>query len=78
MAFTADEIQKLFTYHAPKPGQPERYEAIRSAARNLATVIVENTPSSADQSAAIRYLRECVMTANASIAMESPPPAAAS
>lgn len=70
MAFTLEDIQDLFTYHAPKPGQPERYEAIRTAAKNLASVIVANTQSSADQSASIRHLREAVMTANASIALE--------
>jgi hypothetical protein len=70
MAFSDGEIDDLFTYHAPKPGQPERYQAIRESARSLAKVIVANTPASADQSAAIRLLRECVMTANASIALE--------
>lgn len=67
---TDEEIEDLFTYHAPKPGQPERYQAIREAAKNLAKVIVANTPPSADQSASIRELRVCVMTANASIALE--------
>ena len=42
--------------------------AIREAAKNLAKVIVNNTPPSADQSAAIRLLRESVMTANSAIA----------
>lgn len=70
MPFTPEDIQELFTYHAPKPGQPERYEAIRTAARAFATVLIENTLPSADQSAAIRSLRECVMTANSSIALE--------
>ena len=70
MKITAEDIEDLFTYHAPKEGQPERYQAIREAAKNLATVIVGNTPTSADQSAAIRHLREAVMTANASIALE--------
>lgn len=70
MAFSEAEIEELFTYHAPKAGQPERYQAIREAAKNLANVIVANTPASADQSAAIRHLRECTFTANASIALE--------
>lgn len=70
MPFTPEDIQELFTYHAPKPGQPERYEAIRTAARAFASVLIENTVPSADQSAAIRALRECVWTANASIALE--------
>lgn len=69
---TVEEIEDIFTYHAPMPGQPERYRAIREAAKDLALVIIENTPKSADQSAAIRELRLCVMTANASIALEKP------
>jgi hypothetical protein len=70
MAFTEAEIEDLFTYHAPKPGQQERYQAIRESAKGLAKTIVANTPASADQSAAIRHLREAVMTANSSIALE--------
>jgi len=64
------DIDDLFTYHPPKPDQIPRYEAIREAARVFARVLEQNTPSSADQTAAIRKLRECVMTANASIALE--------
>lgn len=67
---THEEINRLFTYHPPKPGQPERYTAIRDVARVLAQTIIDNTPAGADQSAAIRKLRECVMTANAAIALE--------
>lgn len=70
MPFTPEDIQELFTYHAPKPDQLERYEAIRTAARAFATVLVANTQPSADQTTAIRHLRDSVMTANASIALE--------
>jgi len=70
MPITPQELDDWFTYHAPKGNQPERYVLIRDTARALADVIVNNTPSSADQTAAIRKLRECVMTANAAIAME--------
>jgi hypothetical protein len=65
-----DKIEDLFTYHAPEGGQPAQYEAIRSAAKTFAHVVVANTPASADQTAAIRKLRECVMTANAAIALK--------
>jgi hypothetical protein len=68
---TREEIDAVFTYHAPSDEQKVRYEAIRKTARVLAYVIVDNTKTSADQSAAIRLLRECVMTANASIALEN-------
>lgn len=70
MPITDAEIDNIFSYHAPKAGQLERYENIRAAAREFAKVLVVNTPTSADQSAAIRELRICVMTANASIALE--------
>ncbi len=67
---TDKQIEEWFTYHSPKEGQPARYEAIRSKAKELAKVIAENTPPSADQTFAIRQLRMAVMTANASIALE--------
>jgi len=64
------QIENWFTYHAPKDDQPQRYQAIRDKAKELALVIAANTKSSADQTAALRYLRICIMTANASIALE--------
>jgi len=65
-----DKIDDLFTYHRPEGDQPARYDAIRTKAKELAHVIVDHTPPSADQTAAIRKLRECVMTANAAIALK--------
>ena len=62
------DLDNLFTYHSPKDDQPERYQRIRVAAKHLAQTIVDCTPPSADQSAAIRYVREASMTANAAIA----------
>lgn len=67
---TEEDLDKWFTYHAPKPGQPEQYERIRSVAKMFARTIMENTPQCADQTAAIRKVREAVMTANAAIACE--------
>lgn len=65
---TEEQLENWFSYHRPEPDQPAKYEAIRDAARDFASVVIENTPASADQSAAIRKIREAVMTANASIA----------
>jgi hypothetical protein len=70
MPFTPEDIADIFTYHAPREDQPERYQAIREAAKAFAIVLVSNTKPSADQTASVRLLRECVMTANASIALE--------
>ncbi len=67
---TQTELRAQFTYHSPKGDQPDRYVLIREAGFQLAATIVDNTPPSADQSAAIRKVREAVMTANAAIALE--------
>lgn len=66
-----EAIENWFSYHAPSGDQPDRYAKIRDKAKELAFVILECTPMCADQSAAIRKLREVVMTANASIACEA-------
>ncbi len=66
---TDEQLTHIFTYQPPKPGDVEKYGAIRAAALEFSRVLVANTPSSADQSAAIRKVREAVMTANASIAL---------
>ncbi len=63
------DLDNIFKYHPPKGDQPERYEKIRAAAKEFAEVINACCPDSADKTAAIRKLREAVMTANASIAL---------
>lgn len=64
-----EKVGEWFTYHAPSPEQLPKYQSIRDSAKHLALVIVANTPRCADQTAALRQLREAVMTANASIAL---------
>jgi hypothetical protein len=70
MPVTQDNIRDVFTYHAPTPEQIEDYAVVREAARNFAEVILARVPPCADQQAAIRLLRESVMTANAAIALK--------
>ncbi|KKM85937.1 hypothetical protein LCGC14_1284020 [marine sediment metagenome] len=65
---TLENLDWVFTYHAPIEDQRERYNTIARAAKNLARVILESCPSCADRTAAIRKVREAKMTANASIA----------
>jgi hypothetical protein len=67
---TQSDLDNWFTYHPPKPGQGEKYTEIREAAKVFAELIVQLTPPSADQTAAIRKVREAVFTANAAIACE--------
>ena len=64
------DLDWIFGFHPPTEEQLVRHKAIRFAANDFAAILLANTPPSADQSAAIRLLRDCVMTANASIALE--------
>ncbi len=67
-----EEINNWFTYHPPNgPGVVDRYARIRASAKRLALTIRDNCPAGADRSAAMRHLREAVMTANAGIACAS-------
>ena len=68
MPITKEQLENWFTYHSPKTEQLPLYKAIREAGMAFAAVVVASTPPSADQTAAIRKIREAVMTANASIA----------
>ena len=63
------DVDHVFRYHAPSPDQPVHYESLRDAARVFASAILAHTPQSADQSTALRKVREAVMTANACIAL---------
>ena len=69
MPVTRENLKDVFTYHAPTEIQQQQYQAIRSAAADFAFVLLENTPTCADQQAALRLLRESVMTANAAVAL---------
>lgn len=62
------DIQNRFTYHPPMGDQPERYEAIREHARNLAEYVVEHCPDSQERSAGLTLLQQATMMLNASIA----------
>jgi hypothetical protein len=64
-----EQFDNWFVYHAPTPDQIPKYNELREAAKTFAETIMRLTPNCADQSAAIRYVRNAVMTANAAIAM---------
>lgn len=63
------DLDHVFSYHEPTEDQLPKYEKLRKAAKQFAKVILETTPPCADQTAALRKIREAVMTANASIAL---------
>ncbi len=63
-----DDLDKRFTYRAPKPGQPEIYEALRKNARFFADLINRHCPEGREKSLAVTKLEEAVFWANAAIA----------
>lgn len=62
------KIENAFTYHAPKDGQPERYEAMRAMYKELAYHIDENVRDSREKSTALTNLEQSMFWANAGIA----------
>ena len=70
---TKEDLENWFTYHPPTPEQIPQFEKLRAGALAFSEVILENTPSSADQTAALRKVREAVATANMAIACATLP-----
>jgi hypothetical protein len=62
------EIENWFTYHPPQGDQQSRYEILRDHFKALALEILNLTPACADQTAALRKLRECSTAVNQTIA----------
>lgn len=63
-----NDLENRFTYHAPKPGQPEKYEELRGRAKQLAYLIRDLCPTSRETSLALTKLEEAVFWANAAVA----------
>lgn len=67
---TPANLDDVFTYHPPEGADVNDYRDLRAAGKHLASEILRVTPVCADQQAAIRKVREAVMTANAAIALK--------
>jgi hypothetical protein len=63
----AAQLDRDFTYHAPRADEVEAMRVITAAARHFADVVLSVCPPNADRSAAYRMIREARMTANASL-----------
>lgn len=70
MSTTNPQIENNFKYHAPKPGQPEIYEAIREKAKELAELIDKKVPNGREKALAMTNLEQAVMWANAGVARD--------
>lgn len=62
------QLENNFSYHAPKEGQPEKYEQIRAKAKELAYLIDAAVPNSREKALAHTNLEQAVFWANAGIA----------
>ncbi len=67
-------IDNIYTYHAPHSDQTQRYEILRTMAKDLARKILMSTPPSREQALALTKLEEAIFWANASIARNEPLP----
>lgn len=65
---TTPDLANRFMYHAPKEGQPAKYEAIRAKQRELADLIVELCPDSREADLALTNTEQAGFWANAAIA----------
>lgn len=63
------DFDHVFSYHSPDLQQTMAYAELRNKAKELAILIEKLVPPGADCSAAMRLLRESLMTANAGIAL---------
>ena len=66
--FVKGQLDNIYSYHAPKGNQTERYEVLRDRAKVLANTIDELCPDSREKSVAMTNLETAVMWANASVA----------
>ena len=60
----------VFSHHAATPEKLAAYDAIHTAAKAFAEVLLKNTPPGADQYAALNLLREATMIACAGISLD--------
>jgi hypothetical protein len=66
-------IEKDYSYHKPFGTQPDRYQAIRDKAKDLAYLIELAVPESREKALAYTNLEQAVMWANAGIARNENP-----
>lgn len=64
-----DDVERIFTYHAPDAGKVVAHEAVRDACRFAAHELVQIMVESPEATLAIRKLQEAMMYANAAIAI---------
>lgn len=64
------QVEAWFESHSHSEDQQNRAVAIKTGAKALGLIIIKNSKTSPDQTAALRKLRECVMTLVQGISLE--------
>lgn len=73
MAWTSrEDVKRWFRPRGLKHDESVKLTQIRARAEELAELILDSTPGSADQSAAMRYLRLCVSSARDAMVCSKP------
>lgn len=67
---THQQIEDIFTYHAPDEEKKKKHEMARGAVKNVAHLFNNSLPECREKSLALTHLQSAVMFANAAIAME--------
>jgi len=62
------DLDNIFTYHSPKDGQQEKYQAIRAKAKELAALMGDACPPSRELALARTNLEQAMFWANAAVA----------
>lgn len=70
MPLNNSNLDNVIEYHKPSDAQVEKIARIRSATKALCAEILACTPVCGDQQAALRHVREAMMTANAAIVLD--------
>jgi len=60
----------VFDHHQPNTEKLAHYAAVHTGAKEFAKVILQHVPAGLDRDAALRLLRESMMTANAAISLD--------
>ncbi len=67
---TLSNLRDVLRYHQPNVEEIDCIQDIRGAAEFMIRTILTSCPDCADRSAAIRHVREAMMTANAAIVLD--------
>jgi hypothetical protein len=70
MSQTDFDPEHVFNHHHATPEKLASYEAIHTAAKRFAEVLLKYVPACEDRTIALQYLRESTMTACAAIALD--------